>query len=97
MWLATSSGLNKINDDNTVSRYFKSNTNNLLLSENILIHYDNNGVLIGTDEGLNYLISIKIGLQVKKLEGKPILGIKKQNDKILFLTIQRFILFEAET
>ena len=25
MWLATSSGLNKINDDNTVRRYFKSN------------------------------------------------------------------------
>ena len=89
MWLATSSGLNKINDDNTVRRYFKSNTNNLLLSENILsVHYDNNGkLLIGTDEGLNYYdIDKKIFNKVKKLEGKPILGIKEQNDKILILT-----------
>ena len=89
MWLATSSGLNKINDDNTVRRYFKSNTNNLLLSENILsVHYDNNGkLLIGTDEGLNYYdIDKKIFNKVKKLEGKPILGIKEHNDKILILT-----------
>ena len=56
IWLATSSGLNKIKKDNSVRRYFRSNTDNELLSDNILSLYflDSGTLLIGTDRGLNY-------------------------------------------
>jgi Predicted periplasmic ligand-binding sensor domain len=56
IWLATLSGLNKIQKDNSVRRYFRSNTNNALLSENILSLYflDSGTLFIGTDKGLNY-------------------------------------------
>ena len=54
VWLATSSGLNKIQRDNSVRRYFRSNTDNKLLSENILSLYylDSETLLVGTDRGL---------------------------------------------
>ena len=56
IWLATSSGLNKIQKDNSVRRYFRSNTDNVLLSENVLSLYylDSGNLFIGTDKGLNY-------------------------------------------
>ena len=57
IWLATSSGLNQLQSNNSVKRFFRSNTNNILLSENILSVYysESNILLIGTDKGLNYL------------------------------------------
>ena len=46
IWLATSSGLNQIQSDNSVKRFFKSNTNNTLLSEKILtLYYSNSNIL----------------------------------------------------
>ena len=57
VWLATSSGLNKIQKDNSVRRYFRSNTENELLSDNILSLYflDGGTLLIGTDLSLIHI------------------------------------------
>ena len=89
IWLATSSGLNKIQKDNSVRRYFRSNTNNILLSENILsLHFiDNEILLIGTDKGLNYfnIDSEKFSTE-PKLKNKSIINITEIDKEILFFT-----------
>ena len=89
VWLATSSGLNKIQKDNSVRRYFRSNTENELLSDNILSLYflDGGTLLIGTDMGLNYydFNDGKFSSE-SKLKNKSIINIKELNGEILFFT-----------
>ena len=89
IWLATSSGLNKIQKDNSVRRYFRSNTDNVLLSENVLSLYylDSGNLFIGTDKGLNYYdFSNEQFSTEPKLNNKSIVNIKSVNGKILFFT-----------
>ena len=87
--LATSSGLNKIQKDNSVRRYFRSNTENELLIDNILSLYflDGGTLLIGTDMGLNYYYfnNGKFSSE-SKLKNKSIINIKELNGEILFFT-----------
>ena len=96
VWLATSSskGLNKIQKDNSVRRYFRSNTDNELLSDNILSLYflDGGTLLIGTDRGLNYydFNNGKFSSE-PKLKNKSIINIKELNGEILFFTRYRHI------
>ena len=89
VWLATPSGLNKIQKNNSVRRYFRSNTDNTLLSENILcVYYLNGGtLLIGTDKGLNYLNldSEKFSAE-SRLKNASIINIDEVNGNILFFT-----------
>jgi len=89
LWLATPSGLNKIQKNNSVRRYFRSNTDNALLSENILCVYylDSGTLMIGTDKGLNYLDirSDKFSAE-SKLKNKSIINIDEINGKMLFFT-----------
>jgi len=89
VWLATSSGLNKIQKDNSVRRFFRSNTDNELLSDNILSLYflDGSTLLIGTDRGLNYY-NINNGKfsSESKLKSKSIINIKNLKGEILFFT-----------
>ena len=89
LWLATPSGLNKIQKNNSVRRYFRSNTNNALLSENILCVYylDSGTLMIGTDKGLNYfdVASEKFSAE-SKLNNKSIINIDEINGEILFFT-----------
>ena len=90
LWLATPSGLNKIQKNNSVRRYFRSNTNNALLSENILCVYylDSGTLMIGTDKGLNYfdVASEKFSAE-SKLNNKSIINIDEINGEIYFLLI----------
>ncbi|MEC7872555.1 MAG: hypothetical protein VX547_05710, partial [Candidatus Neomarinimicrobiota bacterium] len=89
IWLATSSGLNKIKNDNSVRRYFRSNTDNALLSENILsLYFVNNGtLLIGTDKGLNYFdINNEKFSSEPQLKNKSINNIIELDGEILFFT-----------
>ena len=68
MWLATSKGICSIDKKtNFVSRYFKSNTNNKLLSDKInsIFYYDKK-LYIGTDKGLNYLDLAKMEFSIEK-------------------------------
>ena len=77
VWLATSSGLNQILSDNSVRRYFKSNTDDQLLSENIIsLHLTSDDVLlVGTNSGLNYYsLEEKSFLKKVDLVGKSIQG-----------------------
>ena len=89
VWLATSSGLNKIQKDNSVRRYFRSNTDNELVSDNILSLYllDGGTLLIGTDRGLNYYdFNNERFSSEPKLKNKSIINIKELNGEILFFT-----------
>lgn len=89
IWLATSSGLNKIQKDNSVRRYFRSNTDNALLSENILSLYflDSGTLFIGTDRGLNYYnINNEKFSSEPKLKNQSIININELNGEILFFT-----------
>jgi len=89
VWLATSSGLNQILSDNSVRRYFKSNTDDQLLSENIIsLHLTSDDVLlVGTNSGLNYYsLEEKSFLKKVDLVGKSIQGFKKVEDKLLIFT-----------
>ena len=89
LWLATPSGLNKIQKNSSVRRYFRSNTDNALLSENILCVYylNDNTLMIGTDKGLNYfdIVNNKFSSE-SKLNNKSIINIDEVNDEILFFT-----------
>ena len=81
--------LNKIQKDNSVRRYYRSNTENALLSENILcVYYQGNGTLIiGTDKGLNYLdINTNKFSTESELKNKSIINIENFDDKVLFFT-----------
>ncbi len=89
VWLATSSGLNKIQRDNSVRRYFRSNTDNKLLSENILSLYylDSETLLVGTDRGLNYYdINNQNFTSEPELKNTPILNIQRMGEEILLFT-----------
>ena len=89
VWLATPSGLNKIQKNNSVRRYFRSNTDNALLSENILCVYylDSGTLMIGTDKGLNYfdIANEKFSTE-SKLKNKSIINIDEVNGELLFFT-----------
>ncbi|MFL3053028.1 MAG: SpoIIE family protein phosphatase [Candidatus Neomarinimicrobiota bacterium] len=89
VWLATPSGLNKIQKNNSVRRYFRSNTNNALLSENILCvyYFDSGTLMIGTNKGLNYLDIANEKFSVEtKLKDKSIINIDEVNGELLFFT-----------
>ena len=89
LWLATPSGLNKIQKNNSVRRYFRSNTDNALLSENILcVYYLKSGtLLIGTDKGLNYLdLKNETFSSESKLNNISIINIDEVDGLILFFT-----------
>ena len=89
IWLATSSGLNQIQLDNSVKRFFKSNTDNILLSEKILtLYYSNSNILfVGTEKGLNYynLDTEKFTVE-PKLKNVAIFGIDKIDGNIFIFT-----------
>ena len=89
LWLATPSGLNKIQKNNSVRRYFRSNTDNALLSENILcVYYLKSGtLLIGTDKGLNYFdLDSETFSSESKLNNISIINIDEVDGLILFFT-----------
>ena len=89
LWLATPSGLNKIQKNNSVRRYFRSNTDNALLSENILcVYYLNSGtLLIGTDKGLNYFdLNSETFSSESKLNNVSIINIDEVDGQILIFT-----------
>lgn len=89
IWLATSSGLNKLQSDNSVKRFFKSNTNNALLSEKILtLYYSNSNILlVGTEKGLNYYnIDTEKFTVEPKLKNIAIFGIDKIDGNIFIFT-----------
>ena len=89
LWLATPSGLNKIQKNNSVRRYFRSNTDNALLSENILcVYYLESGtLLIGTDKGLNYFdLDNETFSSEPKLNNISIINIDEVDGLILFFT-----------
>ena len=89
IWLATSSGLNQLQSNNSVKRFFRSNTNNILLSENILSVYysESNILLIGTDKGLNYLdLSNEEFSADPMLKNMSIFGIDKVDKDIFIFT-----------
>ena len=89
IWLATSSGLNQIQLDNSVRRFFKSNTNNTLLSEKILtLFYSSSNILfVGTEKGLNYynLDTEKFTVE-PKLKNVAIFGIDRIDGNIFIFT-----------
>ena len=100
IWLATSSGLNKIQKDGSVRRYFKSNTNNILLSENILSLKitENEKLLIGTDRGLNYFnIKSEEFSTEPKLKNKPITNISETGEMILLFSNSNIYKYSNES
>ena len=89
IWLATSKGLCSIDKQtNFVSRYFRSNTNNKLLSDNINSVFFLDGILyIGTDNGLNYLDVDKMEfLSESKIKNISIDNFKNTNNGLLIFT-----------
>jgi len=89
VWLATSSGLNQLQSNNSVRRFFKSNTDNILLSENILSLYysESNVLLVGTEKGLNYYdLSNEIFTTEPKLKNIAIFSIDEINGNIFIFT-----------
>ena len=100
IWLATSSGLNKLKLDNSVRRFFKSNTNNKLLSEKILtLYYSNNNILfVGTEKGLNYysLDTEKFTME-PKLKNVAIFSIDKIDENIFIFTSSGIFKKTADT
>ena len=100
IWLATSSGLNQIQLDNSVRRFFKSNTNNTLLSEKILtLYYSNSNILfVGTEKGLNYynLDTEKFTVE-PKLKNVAIFGIDKIDGNIFIFTSSGIFKKTADT
>ena len=89
IWLATSSGLNQLQSNNSVRRFFKSNTDNILLSENILSLYysQSNILLVGTDKGLNYYDLNNEQFTVEpKLKNIAIFGIDQVGGNIFIFT-----------
>jgi len=99
-WLATEKGLCSIDKStNFVSRYFRSNTNNELLSNKINSVYFENGVLyIGTEKGLNYLnIKDMVFTRENDLKNHNIFNIKKHNGALLVFSDKGIFSVEAET
>ena len=100
IWLATSSGLNKLKLDNSVRRFFKSNTNNKLLSEKILtLYYSNKNILfVGTEKGLNYysLDTEKFTME-PKLKNVAIFSIDKIDENIFIFTSSGIFKKTADT
>ena len=93
-WLATEKGLCSIDKNtNFVSRYFRSNTNNKLLSNKINSLYFENGVLyIGTEKGLNYLsVEDKAFTSENDLKNYKILNIIKEHDDTLLVVTDKGI------
>ena len=89
IWLATSKGLCSIDKQtNFVSRYFRSNTNNKLLSDKINSVFFLDGILyIGTDNGLNYLDVDKMEfLSESKIKNISIDNFKNTNNGLLIFT-----------
>ena len=86
VWLATNQGLNFIqSSDNTVKRFFRSNTDNLLLSDNVTAVFFDDGVLyIGTDKGLNYLDLATGQFTIENnINNESVINIVKKDEEIL--------------
>ena len=86
MWLATDKGLSFISGkNNSVRRYYKSNTQGKLLSDNInSVYVAGNTLWIGTDKGLNYLaIESNDFLIEQALVGQPIINIQNTENGVL--------------
>ena len=99
-WLATEKGLCSIDKNtNFVSRYFRSNTNNKLLSNKINSLYFENGVLyIGTEKGLNYLSVEDMAFTSEKdLKNYKIYNIIKEDDTLLVVTDRGIFSVDANT
>ncbi len=99
-WLATEKGLCSIDKNtNFVSRYFRSNTNNKLLSDKINSLFFENGVLyIGTEKGLNYLSVKDMAFTSENdLKNYKIYNIIKDDDTLLVVTDRGIFSVDAKT